>query len=178
MGRRGPKPKTAEARELDDASHRPAKTPGSIRYLERVPDPPARLGRYGRELWIQSCETLVDRQMLSVSDLTGLQIYCHAFDEWCEADDDIRKNGYAAVSGESGYEYQRPSVKRRSEAAKTLREWSSRFGLTPLDRAGVELPIRNETPPSSDPLADSLPSKPKAPPAPPPAKKKSSRGRT
>lgn len=177
MGRRGPKPKTAEARELDDASHRPAKTPGSIRYLERVPSSPQDLGEYGEILWKQVCGALLERQMLSAVDLIGIEIYCRAYQDWREADDDIAEKGYAGFT-DKGYEYPRPSVKRRSEAAKTLREWSSRFGLTPLDRAGVELPIRNETPPSSDPLADSLPSKPKAPPAPPPAKKKPSRGRT
>ncbi|HAN97011.1 MAG TPA: phage terminase small subunit P27 family [Planctomycetaceae bacterium] len=163
MGKRGPKPKSAAAKQLDNPGKRPIPEAGTLNALSSIPTPPDRMGDHAKGLWRLICEQLIGQQMLSATDLVGLEIYCDAYQDYREAELDIRESGYTAFT-DKGYEYQRPAVARRANAAKLIRDWSSRFGFSPLDRAGVELPIRNETPPGNDPLADSLPAKPSAPP--------------
>lgn len=162
MGKRGPKPKSAAAKKLDNPSKRPIVEAGAFACLDRLPDPPARLGEDAKKLWKAIGQRLVEQQMLGSTDLVALEVYCAAWQDYLDADQDIREQGYTAFT-DKGYEYQRPAVNRRAIAMKHLKEWGSRFGFSPLDRTGVELPIRNEAPAGLDPLADSLPAKPTAP---------------
>lgn len=162
MGKRGPKPTSAAAKKLDNPGKRPIAEPGAFACLDCLPAPPARLGDDAKQLWKAMGQRLVEQQMLAPTDLVGLEVYCAAWQDYLDADEDIRTQGYTAFT-DKGYEYQRPAVNRRAIAMKHLKEWGSRFGFSPLDRTGVELPIRNEIPQGLDPLSDALPAKPNAP---------------
>lgn len=137
MGRRGPKPKSARQTALTgNAGRRPVVADAPAKALRSVPAPPDHLSSRGKAHWRQFAADLVERELLTASDLIALAMLAQAWDDYLEALQDIEDNG-ATGTTDKGYEYARPSVQLRAQASATVLDLSKRFGLTPLDRVGL-----------------------------------------
>ncbi len=151
MGRRGPKPKSERQTALTgNAGRRPAVADAPSKALKTVPAPPDHLSKRGKEHWRRFASDLVERGLLTASDLMPLAMLAQSVDDYLEALADIEQHG-ATAETDKGYQYARPEVQLKAQAAGAIMELSKRFGLTPLDRVGLAGRGGN-TAPSGDPV--------------------------
>jgi P27 family predicted phage terminase small subunit len=138
-------------------SRQRARAAGEVKpeLVAEVPAPPAGLGKHGRDLWASLASELVEKQLLTVLDVSTLEILCAAWQTYKECQDAI---------------YRRPGGKRRTLAQYMLGKsqqtslelstmhWAfgtykslmSEFGLSPSSR--TRLPIAPQNP--KDDFAD------------------------
>lgn len=126
----------------------PSRNRGSAPKASGTPEPPDWLN--GDEL-AEFSELL--RAFEAVPGLVGkidaLAVACLA-EAICEvraARDEIAEHG-ATCTSEKGGIYQHPAVGRKNKALERVRYWTARFGMSPSDRASldVDLSATNENP--------------------------------
>lgn len=97
-----------------------------------VPEPPADLGDYGREYWLEHAELLCQAGILTPMHVQTFRVLCEqwqtyrALTVWLNQD----PSRYTFIT-ESGYESETPQVRQRDKALDQLQKLWLKFGLTP-----------------------------------------------
>lgn len=86
--------------------------------------------------------------ILTAHDTMSFAAYCQAYAKWKEAEIFMNENGTIVRTG-NGYWQQVPQVSISMQNLKIMMALSARFGLTPADRARLDLEV---LPNQNDPL--------------------------
>jgi P27 family predicted phage terminase small subunit len=142
MGERGPPRKPTPLRllhgEQKDRINRSEPKPEP---RDRPPSCPSYLKGEGRNEWRRRAPDLHQKGLLTDWDLPLFEQWCiqvqvkhQAYTEWAA-------DGFAAtVTGYRGGTIKHPALQAMRDAATTMLSISKRFGFTPSDRAGIEMP--------------------------------------
>jgi P27 family predicted phage terminase small subunit len=113
---------------------------------------PTSLRRRGRELWKRIVDSYKGTNVLQRTDAAALEALCLTWDCYQEAVRDVRARGQLvdSVRGE-GDQVRNPSVTVMWAALERWTRLAASFGLTPADRARLDVPkVEEET----DPLTE------------------------
>lgn len=137
MGRRGTKPAPNHIKLVQGTEER---------YLNRnepVPSdradivPPKDLPEEAAAVWKRLAPDLVDKQVLTAWDVDQFAAYCVAVAQYNECRE--RMGDQYVVEGSMGQMVKSPYWTQMNEALQQMLRLSSRFGLTPADRAGLTI---------------------------------------
>ncbi len=145
--------KRTNNRRTKAAAKKPAAEP-----LNKVPKPPATLGKYGTAYWKRIAPKLVDLKVLTDLHLEPLESLCHWWDIYQTQYATIRKHpDLMFIESESGYRQKGPEVQVMDAAFKNLTTLWARFGLTPDGERKLNKPSRptaQRSGPTHDPVAE------------------------
>lgn len=149
MGRRGPA-KTPTALKALRGTRRPDREPANEPQPAPIaPRRPSWLGKavpWGREAvreWQRLAPTLNELGLLTEPDRAEFAAYCDAYARWWYFRRRIARV-YTTQVTESGYVAPRPEVSMMHRALDDLKKFGALFGLSPSDRAGLDV-----TPPAA-----------------------------
>lgn len=137
MGRRGTKPAPNHIKLVQGTEER---------YLNRnepVPSdradivPPKDLPEEAAAVWKRLAPDLVDKHVLTAWDVDQFAAYCVAVAQYNECRE--RMGDQYVVEGSMGQMVKSPYWTQMNEALQQMLRLSSRFGLTPADRAGLTI---------------------------------------
>lgn len=139
MGKRGPAKQPDAIQELHG---RPGKRPPR----NNMPVPPGQLptcpdwlGDVGRKVWDKVAPILDAMGVLTSVDGNALACYCEAWEDFQDARDEIETDG-STCTGKNGGAYLHPAVGRKNKAIERIKQFGAKFGMTPSDRTGIEVP--------------------------------------
>lgn len=134
MGKRGPKP---EPKSLKLFKGTRFKRPDSVEPPRAAtPEPPEWLGLHGRAKWIEVGPHLAAVGLFSEIDNGAFAQYCGAWDEFHDADQQVRESGLTYQS-DKGNILVNPAVSIRQKARQAIRQWGNEFGLSPAARVSL-----------------------------------------
>jgi P27 family predicted phage terminase small subunit len=144
----GPPPKPAELRLLEGNPGK-RRIPKTIRCKPMDDKPPAILGRVGRAEWRRIFETVGGVPgLLQEQDRPALTALCLTWEQYMAASELVQKAGVLVKS--QGRNAERPAAVRnpalqaaRDSLTNLMALWA-RFGMTPSDRARLEVPHSDE----------------------------------
>lgn len=121
---------------------------GGTKY-QRKPEPDAATGDptcpewmpdTGRAEWDRVVEDMRERNFLSSSYQTAMELYCMAYSDWLSSLETLEKEGTVVEkvtqSGSSLVEH--PAVKQRDVAYKKMFDVMREFGMTPASKSRIE----------------------------------------
>jgi P27 family predicted phage terminase small subunit len=142
MGKRGPKPIPTALRihrglriRKETAANEPK--PTSSKKTPRAPD---WLGKHGQAEWRRTAPKLHVAGCLTDLDVSLFALYCHGFDSFNMALDDILVNGIK-ITARNGGTMANPAVKVMNDAAAMIHKFGIMFGLAPTARVGLSAPV-------------------------------------
>jgi P27 family predicted phage terminase small subunit len=110
-----------------------------------VADPcPKWFDKYAKEIWKELSPRLEKNGQLTEDDFLDFQALCIASGILRKAYADLKKKKTLTSTTPSGYEQQRPELGIISTQTKIIISLSSKFGLSPSDRAGLVNPKAGE----------------------------------
>lgn len=111
--------------------------------VEASPEPPECpdwLNDEARAEWERVIPQLAESRLLARIDRAALVCYCQAWAKLREAHEIIDREG-STFSTDKGYVVKHPAVTMANEAADQIRKFACEFGLTPLSRSRVRVPV-------------------------------------
>lgn len=144
---RPPKP-TALKEKQGNPGKRPLKKnePRPTR-VSRVPAPPETLGDQGAKEWEKVATELKKLGLLSILDLTMLEVYCSYYDRYAKAAielaEHVKETGSYMTTyvNKGGHENEvpHPALKIQKEALSEMRSIGNEFGFTPSSRTRLNV---------------------------------------
>lgn len=104
-----------------------------------VCDPPPHLKGEAYAEWCRIAGALYKIGVLTHLDRTYLSAYCESVGVYHDAMRDVEKYGIT-VSGANGGLVKNPAYQVARDASDSMLKYGSRFGLSPADRARLQLP--------------------------------------
>ena len=136
MGKRGPKPTPKGILRLR-GSHR-AQTLGPTQSANTGrPRRPTWLKGEGKKAWDYICPLLVKCGRLAEEDRFALACLCQSWADYCAA---VALCTGPLVKTMQGNIIQHPAVSIRNKSLEQVYRGCAKFGLTPIDRSGMEAP--------------------------------------
>ncbi|MBF4406126.1 phage terminase small subunit P27 family, partial [Vibrio anguillarum] len=89
---------------------------------------PEWLGDYGRELWETIVPLLCREKVLSGTDIQNVEVYCSAYHQFRECEDNIKQFGLV-VTGATGGPIKNPALTAKNEAIKQMSSFGAMLGL-------------------------------------------------
>lgn len=124
-------------------------TPQEPDPAKRLPDPPQVLDEVGRAEWERAGKILEAQGLMTDMDLVALAAYCAAVADFFECERILRRDGLTCLvtmtAGGGQREVERPQVRIKYQALKTIRAFMTEFGMSPASRSRV-----NAEPPESE----------------------------
>ena len=116
-------------------------------------EPPPNMNGYAREVWTLWLPQLTKAGVVTTADLPAFRILCEAFGEYRMAVDNLESEGYIITqyNKDSTREVVNPWQRIKNDAEAKIARYMARFGLTPADRAGLELPDNSNNGNPNDP---------------------------
>lgn len=137
----GPPPKPVKLKAL-----RGEKGANSIRNVavdskerDRVIDPPPHLTGEAFAEWCRVAPPLFDIGVLTPIDRTYLALYCESVGVYHDAMRVVEREGIT-VTGANGGIVKNPAYQVARDSSDTMLKYGGRFGLSPADRARLQLP--------------------------------------
>jgi len=106
---------------------------------DRVIDPPPHLKNEAFAEWCRVAGPLYDIGVLTPMDRTYLTVYCESLGVYHDAMRDVDTYGIT-VKGANGGLVKNPAYQVARDASDSMLKYGSRFGLSPADRARLQLP--------------------------------------
>ena len=139
-GPTGPKPRTSYMRMLEGgAGHRPVKDNPEPPQRDRLPAPPRGLGTWGSRMWRLYGKQLQDLGVLTQLDEPAFFTLCETYERYMFSKREYGKLG-AVVQTTNGNLIQNPHLGIMSTAIKQMTGLFALFGMTPTDRARLDIP--------------------------------------
>lgn len=127
-------------------NHNEPQPPADITEVE----PPDYLELEALEVWHRLAPTLMARQMLTLWDTDLFAVFCTAVAHHRRAVKIVNgEGGGILVKGDRGTTVKNPALQIVRDQALIIATLSGRFGLTPSDRASIEMPPGATNPSSS-----------------------------
>lgn len=118
---------------------------GEVSYdLSKNPAPPDWLNEEGKALWKRIAPLLVATRCLTDADLPAFEGMCQTWGEYVEFERTLAEDGYVFKTP-NGYVQSRPEAVLADKALSRFHRLAARFGLTPADRAGLVLEVKEES---------------------------------
>jgi P27 family predicted phage terminase small subunit len=117
----------------------------------KIPKPPAHLSKEAKTEWRRLSKELFKLGLLSEIDRTALAAYCQVYGRWVQAEKEIEKTGWFAVSEKGGL-YQTPAVSIANKCLDQMKSYLVEFGMTPSSRTRIKAEKPKDV--SSKPWAD------------------------
>lgn len=178
MGQRGPLPEPTELKKLKgNPGKRPLPTDEPEPMLApAVPDAPGWLNARASLVWIRIATELHAAKMLATLDLSILEAFCVAYDQWRQMLEAIEQEGYTYRAyddhGNLKYAAQTPEAVLASKFAADVNKFAKVLGLGPAYRVGLRIvgPDGADSK-TTDPIAEQLSGKNAGDINPPPPRK-------
>ncbi|PCJ18014.1 MAG: phage terminase small subunit P27 family [Candidatus Cloacimonadota bacterium] len=103
-----------------------------------IPKCPKILGREGKKEWKKITKHLESLQLISNLDETALMLYCRAYENYIQAEQNINQEGNIATS-EKGVSYISTNAQLSAMYFKQMKTILVEFGMTPSARAKVQV---------------------------------------
>ncbi|AXQ60814.1 terminase small subunit [Mycobacterium phage Traaww1] len=135
MGKRGPKPRPNHLKALEGVEERYMNRDEPIPAEGEIVPPDMSDG--AREVWDELAEDLADKGCLKPWDVYMFAVFCEAVATY-RACRKMMGHEYTAI-GAAGGVIKSPYWQIMRDCATTMAQYSGRFGLTPGDRASLQL---------------------------------------
>lgn len=106
--------------------------------LSENPIAPSTLGPVGVEQWNILAPQLRSLGLLTQLDLPALELMCAAYDELAQCNEELSKTP-TFYATDKGTLCQHPMVNQRKNLRAEIKRLMACFGMTPSDRAGVQI---------------------------------------
>jgi P27 family predicted phage terminase small subunit len=143
MGERGPKARPNHLKAIAGVEER---------YLNRDEPVPAEsvvvpgpMSEGGRSVWDRLAPDLIDKKMLTAWDVDTFAVFCEAVATY-HHNRELMGDQYTA-RGSAGGVIKSPHWQIMRDCSAIMAQYSSRFGMTPGDRAGLK--VEGDTTPKS-----------------------------
>ena len=114
-----------------------------------APELPFNLGEHG-ETFARWCEILGRTPgLVTINDGLSVAMGVAAIAEWLESRETIKREGFTVPDRQGGVRAH-PAVRQERLAYDRIRDFIRDFGLSPAERAKLELPSREDDRPSRD----------------------------
>ena len=110
--------------------------------LTNAPPPPAWMSDEAKAEWNRVAPDLIERRILSETDLGGLESYCVAIGRVRECEHLLRAADLVVET--DNFPRKHPAFSMQMEAMKTARQFAAELGLTPVSRTRVSVAAQNE----------------------------------
>ena len=143
-GRSGRKKKPDAMHQLQNthrADRHGKKKAATARPTKTKLEPPKclKLSRTEKAVWREVVDLLgTVPDLVADIDKIALGSLCEAVAEFVQAREEIKKAGATCIS-DKGAPYQHPAVGRKNKALERIRYWVARFGMSPSDRASLDV---------------------------------------
>lgn len=136
MGRRGPKPAPNHLKlvrgDKESRLNRDEPIPSDI----ADPIAPASISEGGREVWDRLAPDLIDKKMLTEWDVDTFVVFCEAVAVYHDCR--ILMGREYTAAGAAGGIIKSPYWQIMRDCSAVIAQYSSRFGMTPGDRANLK----------------------------------------
>ena len=102
---------------------------------------PSGLSAPGKHLWKARGEILVGAKMLTSLDFESFSQLCFTYDTICDLRKTLSKEGYTSKGRTEGSFVKHPAFPMLKSAMADFKWLSEKFGLNPLDRARLNIPV-------------------------------------
>ena len=96
-------------------------------------DPPQWLPPLAVGMWEVLCRELCLERILAVTDVHNLEVFCCAYSNWRQAQDEVNRHG-VTISDGSGNRVKNPAMTSLNEASRQMATFGSMLGLDPASR--------------------------------------------
>jgi P27 family predicted phage terminase small subunit len=136
-GRSGRRPKPTAKKELAGNPGKRAlnKDEPDFGLVENI-DCPIWMGEFGKELWETVTPLLCREKILEATDIQNLQVYCNAYDQFREAQQEVKSMGIT-ITTETGSVVKNPALTAVKEATAMMATYGGMLGLDPSSRQRI-----------------------------------------
>lgn len=106
-------------------------------------DPPHWMGTNGARLWKVLIAELSAHNVLKLTDIQNLELYCAAYERFRAAEADVMERGIV-LTGYGGAVSKNPSVTVSNEAIRQMATVGAMLGLDPSSRTRIQVPSDGE----------------------------------
>ena len=106
--------------------------------LEKMPPPPAYLGKHAVDAWNRNGPVLIEMMLLTDADIELFATFCQAIHVMIVSSEDINENGMTIIGARG--RTRNPAIASFTGAVNAIRALSSEFGMTPSSRSRLKLP--------------------------------------
>lgn len=114
-----------------------------------APTCPTWLGREAKRIWRRLAPELAEVGLLAKVDRATFAAFCQAYHRWWTLEKK-RSDTEEFFTTDSGYSQRHPVHKAADEAMERMVELGARFGMTPADRSGIDLPPMDADDPATE----------------------------
>ena len=100
---------------------------------------PAWLSPVAAEYWDRAVAALHPLRLLTTLDGDLLSQYCEAWSDFHQAREIVEAEG-SVCENDKGSSRQHPAMIAKNQAAKRIKELAGKFGMSPVDRVGLDVP--------------------------------------
>jgi P27 family predicted phage terminase small subunit len=108
-----------------------------------IPKCPSWLDKEAKKEWKRISTQLYHLKLLTHIDLAGLASYCYYYSRWIGAAQNLIGEDEILISPKGG-RYINPRINLISSYNKIMRDYLSKFGLTPSDRANLDMIMNDD----------------------------------
>jgi len=145
---RGRKPKGPNLKLISgNPGKRPIPTNPQPNVLSLDAEPPAWIGKYGREFWKEEAPELIELGVLTEADLPMWSILCCTWNMLRRSLESLDQDGLT-TKDERGLPRKNPAWTLFNSAAKDFSRLAQEFGMTPLSRQRLDVkpPVQEDDP--------------------------------
>ena len=106
---------------------------------QRTPSPPRKLSKVAKAEWKRLAKELHRLGLLTVVDVTMLEMYCLAYGRWMDAEEHVRLEGTIVLSPLKETPMQNPYLSIANRAMEQMLKLSQEFGFTPASRSKIHI---------------------------------------
>ncbi len=115
--------------------------------VKTIPEAPNWLSKIGKQEWVKVVTQLYNIEMLHYVDLKLIESYCNEISLYIECEMELRKAGrvdnFTNTNGDLIRSQAKPLVKIKNDALNNALKLATQFGLTPVARASISVPVTN-----------------------------------
>lgn len=136
MGQRGPKPAPNHLRLLKGTQESRLNRDEPVPAESEAPIAPVSISLGGLEVWERLAPDLIDKKMLTAWDVDTFVVFCEAVATYHDCRE-LMGREYTAL-GAAGGVIKSPYWQIMRDCSAVMAQYSSRFGMTPGDRANLK----------------------------------------
>ena len=143
MGKRGPSPKPESVRLAEGTFRADRHGRNNPKPAIAAIEAPAWLDDVAREKFAERVRVLQPLGLVTELDGDALAAYCQAWSEFRRAAELLADQDLASET-KGGATRSNPLIATKNNAAKLIMQFGSRFGMTPSDRVGWDVPKQRQ----------------------------------